>query len=119
MTVTDLTVPDVSDRIDAVADDVTDPDPTVYADADAVYALNCPPELHRSLCAVAREVGADAFFSTLGTDPPAVEAVPETLHGETLFRAVSHDRNRTRSSDSDPGAGPGPGLGSGSRSNRR
>ncbi|PSQ39918.1 hypothetical protein BRD07_08060, partial [Halobacteriales archaeon QS_9_68_42] len=65
---------------------VTDPDPAVYRGADAVYALNCPPELQRPLSAVARTAGADCLFTTLGTDPAVVDAAPETLPGATLFR---------------------------------
>jgi hypothetical protein len=72
-----------------VRDDVTDPDPGVYADADLVYALNCPPELQRPLVDVARDAGADAAFTTLGADPAVVPASPEALSGvrETLFVA--------------------------------
>jgi len=65
-------------------DDVTDPDPAVYRDADAVYARNCPPELQGSLAAVARDADADCLFTTLGTDPVVVETTPETLPNSTL-----------------------------------
>jgi len=68
-------------------DDVTDPDPTVYAGADVVYALNLPPELHRPALAVARAHGAAFAFTTLGGDAPEVPVRPETLPGETLFWA--------------------------------
>jgi hypothetical protein len=86
----DVTATDVHDRpvpegVRFVRDDVTDPDPSVYADADAVYALNCPPELQRALAAVARDAGAACLFTTLGGDPAAVPATPETLPGDTLF----------------------------------
>jgi uncharacterized UPF0146 family protein len=69
-----------------VRDDVTDPDPSIYRGADAVYALNCPPELQRPLADVAHTVGADCLFSTLGADPSVIDAVPETLSVGTLFR---------------------------------
>jgi len=69
-----------------VRDDVTDPDPSVYRGADAVYALNCPPELQRPLADVAEAAGAACLFTTLGADPAVVDAAPETLSGETLFR---------------------------------
>jgi hypothetical protein len=86
VTATDVHERPVPDPVGFVRDDVTDPDPSVYADADAVYALNCPPELHRPLRAVARRAGADCLFTTLGTDQPAVPATRETLPGETLYR---------------------------------
>jgi len=63
-------------------------DPGPYAGADAVYGLNLPPELHRPALLVARAVGAEFLFTTLGGDPPAVAAAPETLPGETLYRVV-------------------------------
>lgn len=77
-----------------VVDDVTEPDPAVYADADAIYALNLPPELHRPTLAVAEAHGAAFAFTTLGADAPEVPAEPETLPGETLFWAngVSPER---------------------------
>nr|WP_303646806.1 UPF0146 family protein [Haloarchaeobius salinus] len=85
-----VTATDVHDRpvppgVRFVRDDVTDPDPSVYADAEAVYALNCPPELQRAVAAVAREAGAACFLTTLGGDPTAVPATPEMLPGDTLF----------------------------------
>ena len=84
---TDVHRRDVPGGVRFVRDDVTDPDPSVYAGADAVYALNCPPELHRPALDVARRVDAAFLFTTLGGDPPAVDATPTTLPGETLYRA--------------------------------
>ncbi|RXK46330.1 UPF0146 family protein [Halorientalis pallida] len=87
-----VTATDVYDRetpasVHFVRDDVTDPDPAVYADADAVYALNLPPELHWPTRAVAREAGAPLLFTTLGGDPPLVPVTRDHLAGtgETLF----------------------------------
>ncbi|PSQ16518.1 hypothetical protein BRD00_11045 [Halobacteriales archaeon QS_8_69_26] len=87
VTATDLRERPVPDGVTFVRDDVTDPDPSVYRDAGAVYALNAPPELHRPLQAVAREAGAALAFTTLGGDPPAVDARPEPVPGDTLFWA--------------------------------
>ena len=70
-----------------VRDDVTDPDVAVYENAEAVYALNLPPELHRSLLEIARKVDADCYFTTLGGDEPAVEVRPRTVGRDTLYRA--------------------------------
>ena len=82
---------DVHDRsvpgpVRFVRDDVTDPDLAVYRGADAVYALNCPPELQRPLADVAEAAGAACLFTTLGADPAVVDAAPETLSDGTLFR---------------------------------
>jgi len=84
---TDLHARSVPDGVDLVVDDVTDPEPAVYADAGLVYALNLPPELHRPALSVAREVGATFAFTTLGTDQPLVPVDRETLPAETLFVA--------------------------------
>ena len=85
VTATDIYARPVSDAVRFVIDDVTDPDLAVYQGADAVYALNCPPELQRSLADIATAVGADCLFTTLGGDPVVVDATPETLSGDTLF----------------------------------
>nr|WP_246391795.1 UPF0146 family protein [Halosimplex pelagicum] len=84
---TDRRVRSVPDAVRFVVDDVTDPDPSVYADADLVYALNLPPELHRQTLAAAREADAAFMFTTLGTDQPLVPTERETLPAETLFVA--------------------------------
>ena len=64
------------------------PDPGEQYRAAAVYALNCPPELHGPLVELARRVDADCLFTTLGGDPPAVPARSVTLEGgETLYVA--------------------------------
>ena len=85
VTATDVVDRAVPDGVRFVRDDVTDPDPGVYADADIIYALNCPPELQRPLVAVARDAGACWAFTTLGGDPAVVASRPKTLPQETLF----------------------------------
>jgi len=90
--VTDVVDRPVPDRVRFVRDDVTDPDPAVYADADLVYALNCPPELQRPLVDAAAAAGATWAFTTLGADPAVVDASPRTLPGETLFTAPTRKR---------------------------
>ena len=90
VTATDIHAYAVPDGVTFVRDDVTDPEMAVYADADALYALNLPRELHRPTRAVARTVGTELFFTTLGGELPAVPTETETLPaGETLFRATS------------------------------
>jgi uncharacterized UPF0146 family protein len=86
VTATDVHDRDVPDGVEFVRDDVTAPDPAVYRDADVVYALNCPPDLQYPLVDVARAADAACLFTTLGADPAIVEATPETLPTETLFR---------------------------------
>ena len=76
---TDVVERAVPEGVEFHVDDVTDPDPTVYAGAEAIYALNLPPELHRPASHVADDHGAVLAFTTLGGDAPAVPASPETL----------------------------------------
>ncbi|SEW12144.1 UPF0146 family protein [Halobacterium jilantaiense] len=87
VTATDVVERDVPDGVRFVVDDVTDPNPAVYEDADAVYALRCPPELQRALVSVTERAGADCLFTTLGGDPVVVPADPETVASGTLFAA--------------------------------
>jgi uncharacterized UPF0146 family protein len=86
VTATDVHERDVPDDVRFVRDDVTDPDPSVYRGADAVYALNCPPELQRPVVDVARDADADCLVTPLGGDPVVVDATPEPLGDRTLHR---------------------------------
>jgi uncharacterized UPF0146 family protein len=85
VTATDIDERPVPDGATFVRDDVTDPAVGVYDGAEAIYALNCPPELHQPLATLARHVDADCHFTTLGADPPTVPVDPETIPGETLY----------------------------------
>ena len=87
VTATDVHHRDVPPGVEFTEDDAFDPDIAVYRVADAVYALNVPPELHRPLLDVAEAVDAALLFTTLGGDQPAIPVERETLPGETLFVA--------------------------------
>ncbi|MCG1001964.1 MULTISPECIES: UPF0146 family protein [Halobacterium] len=92
VTSTDVHECEVPEGVAFVRDDVTDPEPSVYAGADAVYALNCPPELHRALVAAAAKAGAACLFTTLGGDQPAVPVERRTVASGTLY--VARERGR-------------------------
>ncbi|MFC6826717.1 UPF0146 family protein [Halopelagius fulvigenes] len=89
VTATDVREFDAPPGVEFVEDDVVaaserdDPGPAYRA--DAVYALNLPPELHRPARDVARAVGADFLFTTLGYDAPSVPAETESVGRETLY----------------------------------
>jgi len=85
MTTTDVRERGVPEGVAFVRDDVTDPEESVYADADAVYALNCPPELQRALADAAETADAACLFTTLGADPAAVPVERRTVASGTLF----------------------------------
>ncbi|ELZ20509.1 hypothetical protein C477_06361 [Haloterrigena salina JCM 13891] len=87
VTATDVHDRPVPDGVRFVRDDIVDPDPAVYAAADAIYALNLPPELHRPALAVAREADADLLFTTLGGDQPAIPVERRTIETGTLYVA--------------------------------
>lgn len=75
-----VAVPDgVQFRVeDVTAVDTSEP----FHRVETVYALNCPPELHRPIRELAERVGATFCFTTLGHDQPAIPVERETLTGE-------------------------------------
>lgn len=87
VTATDVVPREVPEGVRFVRDDVTDPDLAIYEDADAIYGLNLPPELHRPTDRLARRVGAAFLFTTLGGDEPAVDVTPRTIPRDTIYRA--------------------------------
>lgn len=85
--VRDLRVPDpvrfVRDDVWAAADRE---DPGSAYRVDALYARNLPEELQRPASAVARRVGADLLFTTLGFEVPSIRVERASLAGgETLY----------------------------------
>ncbi len=87
-----VTATDIVDRraevppaVTFVVDDITTPNHTIYEDAEAVYALNMPPELHRPTLEVASRVNADFIFTTLGGDPPVVPVERHSIPLDTLY----------------------------------
>ena len=107
---TDVVDVDVPEGVRFRREDVTDVDPPEVDDegndaapvadefyrVDAVYALNCPPELHRPILDLAASLSVPFYFTTLGHDQPAIPVDRETLTDEegrafTLFVAdASH-----------------------------
>ncbi|ADD05129.1 UPF0146 family protein [Natrialba magadii ATCC 43099] len=85
VTATDIYDRDVPAGVRFVCDDIVDPNPSIYADADAIYARNLPPELHRPARDVARESGADLLFTTLGGDQPAIPVERRTIETGTVY----------------------------------
>jgi uncharacterized UPF0146 family protein len=97
VTATDVRERSVPDGVAFVRDDLfvarervrVGGDPGRAYHAAAVYALDCPPELHGPLAAVADAVDADTLFTTLGGDAPTVSVDRTQLpDGETLFTVV-------------------------------
>lgn len=89
VTATDIHDRAVPDPVAFVRDDICEPELSIYADADALYAQNLPPELHRPARDVARDVDADFLFTTLGGDQPAVPVDRYTVESGTLYVARS------------------------------
>ena len=82
---TDIYPREVPEGVTFVEDDIVSPDHSIYADREAIYALNLPPELHRPTLEVARRVDADFVFTTLGGDQPTIPVERKTIPGETLY----------------------------------
>ncbi|ELY65322.1 UPF0146 family protein [Natronococcus jeotgali] len=91
VTATDIGRREVPDGVGFVVDDVVEPDLAVYEDAEAIYARNLPPELHRPTLEVAERVGADFLFTTLGGDQPAVPVERRTVREGTVYVAREFD----------------------------
>ncbi|MFC7071494.1 UPF0146 family protein [Halovenus rubra] len=87
VTAVDIVERDVPPGVTFVLDDITNPDETLYADADALYACNFPPELHQPALTLAESVDATLVFTTLGGDPPVVPVERNTVRGGTLYLA--------------------------------
>ena len=87
VTATDVKERAVPPAVTFVVDDVTDPDRSVYAGADALYARNLPPELQRPALSLARGIDAPLLFTTLGGDPVVVPVSREAIPGGTLYVA--------------------------------
>jgi len=85
VTATDVRERAVPPGVTFVVDDVTDPDRSVYAGADALYARNLPPELQRPALSLARDAGAPLLFTTLGGDPAVVPVSRDPIPGGTLY----------------------------------
>lgn len=91
VTATDVHDRDVPDGVRFARDDIVAPEPSVYADADAIYARNLPPELHRPTLEVARAVDAEFLFTTLGGDQPTIPVERRTIETGTLYVARAMD----------------------------
>lgn len=92
VTATDVVPRTVPAGVRFVRDDVTAPDRAVYADADLLYGLNLPEELHRPCLDLARASRAAFAFTTLGGEFPVIPVDPETIPGATLYWATPRDR---------------------------
>ena len=89
VTAVDVHPRDAPDGVSFVRDDVVAAsergDPGAAYRADAVYALNLPAELQKPTVGVARTVGADCLFTTLGFEAPVVPARRESVGGDVLY----------------------------------
>jgi uncharacterized UPF0146 family protein len=100
VTATDIVDRDVPPEVEFVRDDIVTAseraEPGGVYEAELIYGLNLPPELHRPTLEVARAVDAEFLFTTLGGDPPVVPCDVESVaDGETVYVA----RGNGRSSD--------------------
>jgi uncharacterized UPF0146 family protein len=81
----------VPDGVQFVRDDVVTradaADLGPYEGVDAIYGLNFPVELHRPTARLARRVGAEFLFTTLGYDEPSIPVRRVSLPGDTLYVA--------------------------------
>jgi uncharacterized UPF0146 family protein len=77
---TDVIEPSVPAGVRFRVEDVTTvDDPDKFYRVDVIYALNCPPDLHRPIRDLAEQVGAEFRFTTLGFDEPSIPVRRETV----------------------------------------
>lgn len=88
----DVTVTDVRDVTDSISDgirfvrdDVRRPDETVYEDAELIYALRPPYEIHAEVAEVACHVGADLLLVPLADEGVSVDAELVNRDGRAFF----------------------------------
>lgn len=80
---TDVHPVEVPDGVRFRLEDVTAVDTVEpFHQVETVYALNCPPELHRPIRELAERVDARFCFTTLGLDQPEIPVDRETLLAE-------------------------------------
>jgi len=97
---TDVRSVSVPDGVRFRVEDVTAVDePDAFHRVDAVYALNCPAELHGPIRDLAAAIGATFRFTTLGYEQPSITVERETLGGGdtprlTLYTATTRDGAR-------------------------
>ena len=87
VTATDIYPRETPDGVEFVRDDILDPELSVYADADAIYARHLPPELHRPTLEVANAAETAFLFTTLGGDQPSVPVERKTIQTGTVYVA--------------------------------
>lgn len=51
-----------------IIDDITEPDISIYENAELIYSIRPPPELYPHLESIARRVGADLIIRSLSSD---------------------------------------------------
>ncbi|MFB6360659.1 MAG: UPF0146 family protein [Halobacteriales archaeon] len=92
VTATDRVDRPVPAGVEFLRDDLTAPSLGRYAHAEALYALNLPPELHRPALELAEAIEAPLAFTTLGHEAPIVPIeTRERLPRGTLFWARADD----------------------------
>lgn len=95
---TDVVPVSVPDGVRFRVEDVTAIEtPDAFHRVDVIYALNSPPDLHRPIHELARKVGAEFRFTTLGFDEPAIPVGRETLtDGEQRVTLYTAEPGRSR-----------------------
>lgn len=93
---TDVRPVSVPDGVRFRIEDVTTVEqPDSFHEVDVVYALNCPPDLHGPILALARVAGAAFQFTTLGYDEPAIPVERESLGGGADPRVTLYTAKRS------------------------
>ncbi|MDY6775557.1 MAG: UPF0146 family protein [Halobacteria archaeon] len=79
----------VPEKIEFVADDVTDPDMRVYDGASVIYSVRPPYELHSALKEIAEAVGTDLLVVPLADETPRHGFELLNYEGVVIYRYSS------------------------------
>ncbi len=82
---TDVEPRDTPEDVEFHVDDVRDPDLDIYRDADVVYSLRPPYELHHALADVAAAAHADLLLKPLGSEGTPLDHELVNAEGEALY----------------------------------
>ncbi len=82
---TDVRKVPVPENVEFVLDDVTDPDPDPYRNADLIYSLRSPPEFHSSLLNLAEENGSDLLIKLVNSEEAPPRGRPVNYLGVSFY----------------------------------
>lgn len=82
---TDVEPRDTPEDVEFQVDDVRDPDMDLYREAEVVYSIRPPYEVHGALAELAATVGADLVVVPLGNEETPLDHDLKNVDGTTVY----------------------------------